>query len=252
VVSGNFIHHQGQLGFGAWGAGAVVTDNEISYNGIAGYAWEWEAGGGKCWLTERHTLTHNFVHHNRGPGLWADGGNIETHYEANKIVNNWGAGIQHELSYDATIIRNHISGNGRRHKGWAWEAGIQIQSSGGTRLIEIAYNVVTDNANGIALIDSGKRVGDRPAPYGPHLVQNVWVHHNRVTMSAGQTTGAVEDTGDSRIFTGNQNRFEANTYYLQSLVEPNFTWANRDLDWSQWRALGNGNDLNGRAELARR
>ena len=121
---------------------------------------------------------------------------MDTHYEYNKIMDNWGAGIQHEISYDATIRHNEISGNGLRHKGWAWEAGIQIQSSGGTKLIEIAFNVVKDNANGITLIDSGKRAAERPAPHGPHVVQNVWVHHNGVTMSAGQTTGAVEDTGD--------------------------------------------------------
>ena len=83
-------------------------------------------------------------------------------------------------------------------------------------------------------------------------MQNVWVHHNNVTMSAGQTTGAVEDTGDPGIFTRNHNRFEANTYYLQSLTEPHFSWDNTDMDWSQWRALGIGHDLNGRAELRRR
>ena len=252
TVTANFIHHQGQLGFGAWGSGSDVSNNEISFNGVAGYSSEWEAGGSKSWQTDNHTLTHNYVHDNRGPGMWADGGNKDTSYEYNKIIDNWGAGIQHEISYDATIRHNEIVGNGRRHKGWAWEAGIQIQSSGGTRLIEVAYNYVGDNANGITLIDSGNRASDRPAPYGPHVVQNVWVHHNTVTMSAGQATGAVEDTGDPGIFTKNLNRFEANTYYLQSLTEPYFYWANTDLGWSQWRALGNGNDLNGRVELKRR
>lgn len=249
TVTANFIHHQGQLGFGAWGAGSVVSNNEISFNGAAGYSSEWEAGGSKSWLTDRQTLTHNYVHDNRGPGLWTDTGNMDTYYEYNEITDNWGAGIQHELSYDATIRYNEISGNGRRHKGWAWEAGIQIQSSGGTRLIEIAYNAVKDNANGITLLDSGNRAEDRPAPYGPHVVQNVWVHHNTVTMSAGQTTGAVEDNGDPGIFTRNHNRFEANTYYLPSLTEPYFAWADTDLNWREWQALGNDNDPNGRAEL---
>jgi len=252
VVTANFIHHQGQLGFGAWGAGSVVSNNEISFNGVAGYSSEWEAGGSKSWQTVHHTLTHNFVHDNRGPGLWTDGGNMDTNFEYNKITDNWGAGIQHESSYDATILHNEISGNGRRQKGWAWDAGIQIQSSGGTRLIEIAFNVVEDNANGIALIVSGNRTQDKPAPHGPHVVQNVWVHDNSVTMSAGQITGAVQDVGDPEIFTGNHNRFESNTYYLESLTKPYFSWADTDLNWNQWRALGNGNDLDGHAELRRR
>jgi parallel beta-helix repeat protein len=249
IVTGNFIHHQGQLGFGAWGARAVISGNEISFNGAAGYSWEWEAGGSKSWQTTGQSLTHNFVHNNRGPGLWADGGNMDTHYEYNVVSDNWGAGIQHEISYDATIRHNAISGNGRSHKGWAWEAGIQIQSSGGRTLIEIADNDVTDNANGITLLDSGHRSRERPAPYGPHVVQNVWVHHNRVTMEVGQTTGAVQDTESQRVFSSNHNRFEANTYYLRSLNQRSFSWADHDLDWSHWRALGNGNDLNGRAEL---
>jgi hypothetical protein len=77
TVTGNFIHHQGQLGFGAWGTDSIVSNNEISFNGVAGYLAEWEAGGSKSWMTERNTLTHNYSHDNMGPGLWADGGNID-------------------------------------------------------------------------------------------------------------------------------------------------------------------------------
>ncbi|RZT26482.1 parallel beta helix pectate lyase-like protein [Kribbella sp. VKM Ac-2569] len=245
VVTANFVHHQGQLGFGAWGTGSVVNSNEISFNGVAGYSPDWEAGGGKIWHTDSYTVTHNDVHDNLGPGLWTDGGNIRTEYSANKITGNWGAGIQHEISYDATIRDNVISANGSRHKGWSWEAGIQIQSSGGTGLIEVAGNVVSGNANGIALIESGHRTTEEPAPYGPHVVRNILVHDNRVTMSTGQSTGAVQDIGDTAVFTGRNNRFEANTYYLPSLPEPHFFWNDTELTWARWRALGN--DVNGRA-----
>lgn len=245
TVTGNFVHHQGQLGLGTWGAGSVVTNNEISFNNAAGYSADWEAGGSKIWMTERQTLTHNYVHDNMGPGLWADGGNIDTTYEYNKIADNWCAGIQHEISYDASIRYNKISGNGRRHKGWAWDAGIQIQSSGGTKLIDIAYNEVTRNANGITVIDGGNRAWDQPAPHGAHIVQNVWVHENTITMSAREATGAVEDTGNPGIFTTNNNRFDANTYHLDSLTNPHFFWAKAEVGWAFWR--GSGNDLNGRA-----
>lgn len=245
-VTANFVHHQGQLGFGAWGNGSVVDGNEISFNGAAGYSPEWEAGGSKSWHTDRHTVTRNYVHDNLGPGLWTDGGNIRTEYSANKITGNWGAGIQHEISYDATIRDNEIIGNGRRHKGWAWEAGIQIQSSGGTRQIEISGNFVSGNANGIALIDSGHRASESPTPYGPHVVRNVWVHDNRVIMSSGQSTGAVQDIGDTAVYSENNNRFDTNAYYVQSLTEPHFSWNDTDLDWDRWRAVGN--DVNGRAE----
>ncbi|MDQ4102451.1 MAG: right-handed parallel beta-helix repeat-containing protein [Actinomycetota bacterium] len=252
TVTGNFIHHQGQLGFGASGTGSVVSNNEISFNGAAGYSAEWEAGGSKSWKTEHHTLAHNYIHNNKGPGLWADGGNIHTNYEYNKIFDNWGPGITHEISYDATIRHNEISGNGRRHKGWAWDAGIQIQSSGGIKLIEVAYNVVSGNANGITVLDSGDRAAEQPAPHGAHIVQNVWIHDNTITMFKGEATGAVEDRGNPGIFTTNHNRFDANTYYLHSLTDPHFFWAGDEVGWIRWRGSGSGNDLNGRAQLMSR
>lgn len=248
TIADNFIHNQGQLGFGSAGSGSVVTNNEISFNGAAGYSSTWEAGGGKNWMVDDETFTHNYVHDNMGPGFWDDGGSVNTTYEYNKIVDNWGAGIQHEISYDAIIEHNEISGNGFQvHMGWAWDAGIQIQSSGGAKLIDVAYNAVVNNYNGITVLDSGDRVKDQPAPHGPHIVENVWVHNNTITMSGSQTTGAVEDDGHRAIFTANHNRFEANTYYVDSLIIQHFSWASGNVDWSRW--LRYGNDRAGRALL---
>jgi hypothetical protein len=238
VVSGNFVHDQGQLGVGAWGTGSVVDGNEISSNGVAGYSPDWEAGGVKSWLTDGQSVTHNYVHDNAGPGLWSDGGNIRTRYAANRISGNWGAGIQYEISYDATIEDNEITGNGRRPKGWAWDAGIQIQSSGGTGRIEITGNVVSGNANAITLIDSGGRAGEAPAPHGPHVVRNVSVHDNRITLTDGQLTGAVQDIGDPAIYRDRNNRFEKNTYRLASGTAAYFAWNDTELDWAGWRAQG--------------
>jgi parallel beta-helix repeat protein len=246
TVTGNDIHHQGQLGLGVWGTGSRVTNNRIWRNGVAGYSPEWEAGGAKLWLTRNLTISHNDVRGNMGPGLWADGGNIDLRYESNRVTDNWRAGIQHEISYDATVRHNYIEGNGRRPRGWAWDGGIQIQSSGGTGLIEVAHNVVRNNANGIVLIDSGDRDHENPKPGGPHVVENVWVHDNHITMVGRQLTGAVEDRGDPDIYRSN-NRFDANTYYLDSLSAAHFAWRGESLSWSGWRGLGEGNDLAGQA-----
>jgi parallel beta helix pectate lyase-like protein len=247
VVAGNLITGQGQLGFGAYGTGSVITGNEIAFNGAAGYSPLWEAGGGKSWMTSHETFTRNYVHGNMGPGLWDDGGNVNTTYQYNLITGNWGAGIQHEISYDATITYNLIAGNGfGMHQGWAWDAGIQIQSSGGARRIDVANNVVAGNYNGITVIDSGARAHDQPAPYGPHVVRNVWVHDNVIVMSGPAVTGAVEDDNNSAIFNANGNRFSANTYYLGSVAASHFSWADADVNWEAWLAFGN--DRRGRAE----
>jgi hypothetical protein len=251
TIANNAIHHQGQLGFGAWGDGSVITNNEISFNGDAGYSADWEAGGSKSWSTNNETLSHNYVHDNLGPGFWADGGNMNMTYEYNKIVGNLGPGIQHEISYDATIKYNQVSGNGWRHKGWAWDAGIQIQSSGGNKLIEVAHNVVVGNANGITVLDSGNRDEDAPTPHGPHVVRNIWIHDNAVTVFGKELTGALKDRKNPAIFTTNNIRFDANRYYVDSLSSQHFSWAEGDVDWMRWRGAGNGNDLNGQAELVK-
>ncbi|GAA4556708.1 hypothetical protein GCM10023175_59490 [Pseudonocardia xishanensis] len=247
LVSANVIRDQGQLGFGAWGSGSTVSDNVVSGNGDAGYSFDWEAGGGKSWMTEDLTVEHNLVQDNRGPGLWTDGGNIRTTYAFNVVSDNDGAGIQHEISYDALVTGNDITGNGRVHKGWAWEAGIQIQSSGGVQgRIEVSGNRVTGGPNGITLIEGGDRADEWPAPFGPHLVRNVWVHDNVVVVAPGSSNGAVEDIDDPTVFTNGGNRFEANTYYVPSLDGEHFVWDGTEMPWTVWRGSGVGNDLTGR------
>jgi hypothetical protein len=245
LVSGNFVHHQGQLGLGVWGRGSTVINNDISFNNTAGYSMEWEAGGTKSWLTESTVMAHNYVHENYGPGLWADGGNAGAAYEYNKVVDNWAGGIEYEISYDAVIAHNEVSGNGHRRKGWGWDAGIEIASSGGIGLIDVHDNVLTDNANGITLIDSRGRAWERPAPYGAHVVQNIWVHRNTITMGPGEYTGAVEDRWSSDVFTSGHNRFEANTYFLNPLAEPHFFWSDAHVGWASWR--GSGHDRTGQS-----
>jgi len=247
TVSANVVRDQGQLGFGAWGSGSAVSDNVITGNGAVGYSFEWEAGGGKAWLTEDMVIEHNLVRDNRGPGLWTDGGNMRTTYAFNEVSDNDGAGIQHEISYDALITGNDIRDNGRVHKGWAWEAGIQIQSSGGVgERIEVVGNRVTGGPNGITLIEGGDRAEEWPAPFGPHLVRNVWVHDNVVVLERGGSSGAVEDIEDPTVFTDGGNRFEANTYHLPTLDGEYFAWGGTELPWSAWRGSGSGNDLTGR------
>lgn len=244
VVSGNRVLDQGQLGLGVWGRGVKIHANEVARNGAVGYDPEWEAGGIKSWQTTGTVLTRNHVHHNRGPGLWSDGGCTFTTYDRNVITDNWGAGIQHEISYDARIVRNRIMRNGVRHKGWAWEAGIQVQSSGARGSITIARNVVAGNANAITIVESGDRRHEPPTPHGPHAVRNILVHHNTITMYGGQSTGVFQDIGEHGIFAG-AVRFVANTYRVDSTAEPHFAWADDHLTWSEWLGPGVGQDRGG-------
>jgi hypothetical protein len=243
-VRRNIIREQGQLGVSAWGEDVDLLDNEISHNGLAGYDPEWEAGGVKFWMTVGAVVSGNHVHHNQGPGLWSDGGCDKTEYRRNLVTDNWLAGIQHEISYDALIARNRILRNGAVHKGWAWESGIQIQSSGGRGLIEVRRNVVAGNTHGITVIDSSDRRREEPHPRGLHVVRNVLIHHNEIAMSPDQWSGVFHDYGDHSVFDRNL-RFRSNTYHLESHEQRSFGWEDELLTWEQWRGRRAGQDRGG-------
>jgi hypothetical protein len=166
-------------------------------------------GGGTGWR-----ILHNDVRLNHGVGVGGAGGSTV----AGNVIHHQG-----QLGFGAHGKGSVITNN------------------------EIAYNIVRANNNGITLIDSGNRAREWPTPHGPHIVQNVWVHDNTVTMSAHQTTGAVEDDQDTDIFTTNHNRFDSNTYEVDSIAAPHFSWDNVNVDWVRWR--GYGHDRHGRAGL---
>jgi parallel beta-helix repeat protein len=243
TIVDNLIHDNGQLGIGADGlTGGVVRGNEIEHNNYAGFDTRWEAGGGKWLKTSKLTVSGNDVRDNGGPGLWTDTDNIYTHYIGNTVVGNTRAGIFHEASYDAVIADNIVTGNGRKVTGWVDGAGILVNSSGNVR---IENNRVAGNGDGIGLVQTDRGSG----PYGPHVLHNVSVVGNSITMPTGHT-GLVHDRGgDGSIYTTSGNHFEDNSYVLGCNPTP-FAWAASPgasgggyIAKSAWIAAGN--DRNG-------
>jgi parallel beta-helix repeat protein len=253
-VIGNQLDHNGQEGFSAHGNGGLYLGNEIAFNNLnLAVDPAWEAGGGKAWATGNLTFRSNYVHDNGGPGLWADTNNINTTFDGNTVSNNWGPGIYEEISYDATIINNTVTGNGMpsapgggQRLGWAWDAGIQVRESGGlssSSPLLISHNTVTDNYNGISLIQSPASgcTGKGEGQYGPCKVQNVLVENNWITMSQG-ATGAYQDGAGNGIFSTWNNRFADNDYCVSSAAHPDdgyapdwFAWADIWLDFPGWQ-----------------
>lgn len=232
-VRRNFVHHNGQLGLCGWGEDILIEENRISFNNVAGFSDEWEAGGGKWTMTNRLILRRNHAHDNKGPGLWTDIDNINTVYEGNRVENNEGPGIYHEISYAAVIRNNVASGNGHRKKEWLWGAGILIAASPN---VEMYGNTLGNNGNGIALIQQNRGSGR----YGPHELADVWVHDNRVTMQEGMT-GLAQDVNDQSYFTTRKIRFARNTYYLRP-GQPQFAWNNRAITKDEWQGYGHDTD----------
>jgi hypothetical protein len=232
LVSRNRIHHQGQLGIGGGGVAVVLEDNEIAFNNTAGYSWYWEAGGTKLAYTTGLIVRRNHSHHNRGPGLWTDIDNLRTTYEGNRVEDNDGAGIDHEISYAAIIRNNIIARNGwgsSNHTTWPEGSGILINSSPD---VEIAGNTLMDNANGIGLIQSARGEG----LYGPHIVRNLDAHDNSITQPAG-FTGAAQDVGNAAVFAGRNIRFRRNRYVLRRNGVP-FRWSGAARTVAEWREYG--------------
>lgn len=256
----NLLDHNGQEGFAAHGSNFLYEGNEIAFNNsnLAVDA-TWEAGGGKVWDTQNATFRNNNVHDNGGHGLWDDTNNIYITYDGNTIDNNWGAGIYHEIGYDATIVNNTITRNGTstspgggQNLGWLFDAGIQLRSSQGLTSaapLLVANNTVTNNYNGIALLDSPATGCTNTAlnegRYGPCKLQNILVQNNIVTMAIGGT-GVVQDGRGSTVFTGSNLHFTGNTYHVSNpSTHPSdghafgwFAWNDTWPSFAQWQGFG--------------
>lgn len=228
-VTGNYVHHNGQMGMGGVGDGLLIENNEIAYNNAAGYEWGWEGGGTKFANTRDLVVRDNYSHHNAGPGLWTDINNLNTLYEGNRVMHNNGMGIFHEISYDAVIRNNYVEGNGSGHSAWLWGAGIIVAASPN---VEVYGNEVVNNADGIAGIQQNRGSGE----HGPYEISNLYVHDNDVTMSGGNT-GFVQDIGDDSYFTSRNNRFSNNQFTLDGDGRY-FSWNNSSYTLAEWNGLG--------------
>ncbi len=255
-VLGNLIDHNGQEGFSAHGNGGLYQGNTIAYNNYnLAVNPGWEAGGGKAYGTSNLTFKSNSVLNNGGPGLWADTNNFNTTFDDNTVSNNWGPGIYVEISFNATIINNTVTGNGMpsspgggNRQGWAWDAGIQLRRSGALSAsapLTISGNIVANNYNGISLIESPRSdsgcTGQGIPWHGPCNVRNVLVENNWITMSQG-ATGAFQDGAGNGIFTDQNNVFRDNHYCVASDIHPSdgytfgwFGWEDTWLDFSDWQ-----------------
>ncbi len=242
-VINNYVHDNGQMGVGATGNGILYEDNEIASNGFwAGIDVYWEGGGSKFAWTQNLVVRDNYVHDNKGMGLWTDIDNIYTVYEGNRIENNSGSGINHEISYDAVIRNNTLVGNGFGFDVWLWGGNIQIQNSSN---VEVYGNFVdmTNGGNGITLIQQSRGTGG----YGPRVTEDNYVHDNVVVSRSGEgRSGAVADYNWTQMKAGG-NVFDSNEYRVTSAAEDHFAYGG----WYGWDAyrVQSGWDTNGEIVL---
>lgn len=181
-VVGSCLRDNGQYGFNAYAVGGVrdvaLVGNEISGNNTD----DWESrikgcgctGGGKFWSTTGATITGNYVHDNRGVGVWVDNNNAGFLIQGNWIVGNDAEGVMYETSYNAAIIDNTFERNGlvkgpsnRRFP----TAAVYLSESGGDSrvatahddAIRVAGNRFVDNWSGVVAWENADRFAGSPA-----------------------------------------------------------------------------------------
>ncbi len=182
----NCLADNGQYGINAYRtgglAGITVDRNEIARNNTD----DWEArvpgcgcaGATRFWEVNGATVTGNWVHDNKGPGLWADTNNVGFRIEGNLIERNDGEGIVYETSYNARIANNTLRRNalvkGRQFAArndsfpvgavYISESGGDARLNGGTyAAMEITNNYFEDNWGGVVLWENADRFCNSPA-----------------------------------------------------------------------------------------
>jgi parallel beta-helix repeat protein len=239
IARGNYIHSNGQKGISAREQKPLVEGNEIAFNNYANYRSSWDAGGSKFVGTNGLIVRGNYVHHNRGPGLWTDIKNINTLYENNVVYNNQKEGIFHEISYDAIIRNNRVGQNGLGGDGkWLYGSNILVSTS---KNVQVYGNEIEANEKinkGIGVIWQARESSKRKWS-GDFEGTGNQVFNNRITyLGPTGLSGAASDTEIGRKMMFKTNSFNKNTYYSKSPSSLRFAWANKRLSFSELQQLG--------------
>ncbi|WP_157979577.1 right-handed parallel beta-helix repeat-containing protein [Kribbella monticola] len=183
LLADNCLRDNGQYGFSMFRppieGDSAIKEITLDHNEITGNNTDdWESrveycgctGGGKFWDVLGARVTANWVHDNRGTGLWADTNNIDFLFDGNTIEANDGEGIWYEISYNATIRNNRIARNawvsGRKNLGSPGPAIYLSESGGDARLrsttsgaakIRIYANSFEDNFSGVSIFENANR-----------------------------------------------------------------------------------------------
>jgi parallel beta-helix repeat protein len=232
------IHHNGQIGITGVGRDVLIERNHIWENNTREFLSSWEAGGVKLAASERVVLRGNYVHDNRGAGLWCDIECRDVLYEDNIAERNRGAGIFHEISFSAIIRNNTLRRNGTGGKTWFWGNNILIAAS---QDVEVYGNTLIAEAGkcGIVLVDQGRPMKSG----GTYKTRNNKVYDNDTTFEGAACAGAASDVDpdyeNAFIIEHGNNLFDRNTYRVPRGSAPfEFGWGHAVFGWDELRHAG--------------
>ena len=172
TIRGGRVTGSGSLGIGGSSVNQLtISGVEIDHNGAsADCGFE---GGGFKGINRGSRLTNNYVHDNNCVGIWYDINATNNEIDHNRVDNNMDGGIFYEISQNAWVHENEVSGNGAANCSWLWGAGIGIASSFNVR---VYGNILRGNCNGITGTQQDRTDSTPP----DHVLANLSVHDNRV------------------------------------------------------------------------
>ncbi len=238
-LRGGSYSRNGQLGVGGVGTDSVIEDVEIAHNNYAGFSAAWEAGGSKFWRAENLIVRGSCVHHNDGPGLWTDKDNKNILYENNKVFENTGDGIKHEISFSATIRNNLVARNGSGKDNWLWGSQILVQNSNDVVVHNNIVEIADGFGNGISVINQD-RSRDRDRGWqGSYIAKDNRIFDNRIThLGTHGRNGLVADHIRAWFHRDGNNKFDKNTYILPREKTKSFAVDTRFRTWQAAKKRG--------------
>ncbi|MFN0128172.1 MAG: right-handed parallel beta-helix repeat-containing protein [Verrucomicrobiales bacterium] len=196
LVQDCFIADNGMCGIGGTGIGAVIEGCEIANNVWSLFAGlPWDNGGVKIAGSRDTVFRRNYIHHNKGPGLWWDIKTTLLTVEANIIEFNDWEGILMEISDQAVIRRNICRWNGVLHRRALWGAQICVQNGAGAEIYENYIETGPDfrsafgSRQGVIVINQVDRVWDEVYYQGNFSARKITVHDNTFVMPSGGHNG---------------------------------------------------------------
>jgi len=238
-LRGGSYSYNGQLGVGGDGTDSIIEDAEIAHNNFAGFSAAWEAGGSKFWRAENLIVRRACVHHNDGPGLWTDMNNKNILYEHNKVFENTGDGIKHEISFSATIRNNLVVRNGRGKDNWLWGSQILVQNSNDVVVHNNIVELADRFGNGISIINQDREHDRDPGWEGSYIAKDNRVFDNRIIhLGSRGRNGLVADHLRTWFHKDGNNKFDKNTYVMPRENIKSFGIDTRFRTWKSARKRG--------------
>jgi parallel beta-helix repeat protein len=251
LITHNLITHIGYSGTTVSGG----TNDTVSYNEVTAtdqFNVDTEndvAAVGKFAVDSGTIVIGNNIHDNTDTAIWFDVFDVDSTIKSNTVTNDR-VGIFYEISCNAVIQDNTISDVGYADaESSAYGAAVRISSSGasteepcasfnpgnsmpGAASITISGNTLTDNHEGVTLIDGHTNPNGTPI-----RVNNVHVTGNStsgdMTATGTDSDAWLAELGDT---SGDNDTFSANTY--QGNPSNTFFYYGGSRSWSGWQNAG--------------